>query len=55
MRGFIRSLFSVARKAPFHKNPVCMRLNKLQKSVIYREAGRAAVRGVAKSWTRLSD
>ena len=55
MSGFIRSLFSVARKAPFHKNPVCMSLNKLQKLAIDREAGRAAVHGVAKSWTRLSD
>ena len=55
MSGFIRSLFSVARKAPFHKNPVCMSLNKLQKLAIDGEAGHAAVHGVAKSWTRLSD
>ena len=30
-------------------------LSKLQESVIDREAWRAAIHGVAKSWTRLSD
>ena len=32
-----------------------MSLSKLKELVIYREASRAAVPGVAKSWTRLSD
>ena len=32
-----------------------MSLSKLQEMVKAREAWRAAVRGVAKSWTRLSD
>ena len=32
-----------------------MSLNKLREIVKYREAWRAAVCGVAKSWTRLSD
>ena len=32
-----------------------MRLYKLQELVMDREAGRAAVHGVTKKWTRLSD
>ena len=32
-----------------------MSLSKLQESVMNREAWRAAIHGVAKSWTRLSD
>ena len=32
-----------------------MSLSKLQESVMDREARRAAIHGVAKSWTRLSD
>ena len=32
-------------------NSLDMRLGKLQELVIYREAWRAAVHGVAKSWT----
>ena len=35
-------------------NLMAMRLGKFQELVIYREAWRAAVHGVAKSWTRLS-
>ena len=36
-------------------NSVGMSLSKLQVLVMYREAWRAAVHGVTKSWTRLSD
>ena len=36
-------------------NSVGMSLSKLQELVMYREAWRAAVHGVTKSWTRLSD
>ena len=37
------------------KNSIDMNLNKFQEVVEYREAWCAAVHGVAKSWTQLSD
>ena len=36
-------------------NSVDMSLSKLQELVMVREAWRAAIHGVVKSWTRLSD
>ena len=36
-------------------NSMHMSFNKLQELVMDREAWRAVIRGVAKSWTRLSD
>ena len=36
-------------------NSMDMNLGRLQESVMDREAWRAALHGVAKSWTRLSD
>ena len=41
--------------AGWHHRPMGMGLGGLQESVMDREAWRAAVHGVAKSWTRLSD
>ena len=41
--------------AGWHHRPMGMGLRGLQESVMDREAWRAAVHGVAKSWTQLSD
>ena len=41
--------------AGWHQDSMNLSLSKLQMLVMDREAWRAAIHGVAKSWTRLSD